>query len=112
LLSRVLSWERKKEGKRYKFTNRNRDKYKKEHHMHFRLRYMKTFVGYVDWDDKTKEQALLKIVNDYLAVYPSVIDPIEVHYHLNNTITQDLAQYELLEEFEICQLLKDLQDNL
>ena len=80
--------------------------------MQFSPRYMSTFKGYPEWDRLTKRFTLEKIVHDWSERLEQTSDVEYVISIFKEDIKEALKYYERIDEFEICQLLKDLQNHL
>ncbi len=74
--------------------------------------FMKSFRGYTEWDEPTQAQALELLLKTYIREHGLIIDASEFVEILEQEIFEDIAHYEALEEYEVCQLLKDLLDVL
>ena len=63
-------------------------------------KFMASFRGYPNWDEDTQDQALLMVYGFYVDNYG---DDNLIEY-----LEEDLAIYEIRQEFEICIILKEL----
>ena len=63
-------------------------------------KFMASFRGYPNWDEETQKQALLMVYGFYVDNYG---DDNLIEY-----LEEDLAIYEMRQEFEICIILKEL----
>ncbi len=76
------------------------------------ISFMKTFRGYSEWDKETKEHALEILLKRYIEEYDEVIVPLNFAISTYEEIELDLKFYEQREEYEICVILKELQDHI
>ena len=90
-----------------KYRETTEDTMMKDHYM-----YMKTFEGYPQWDQKTKDYALETLTHGYIANHGLVVDASEFIEILEQYIFEDIQYYESIEEYEICTILRDLLDAL
>lgn len=78
--------------------------------MRRRQGFMDSFKGYCEWDQDTKELAIKKLINTYLESYPGIVIPVSFYLVTLEEIEKDLQYYEEIEEYEICQILKDAKE--
>ena len=80
--------------------------------MQFSPKYMSTFKGYPQWDPLTKRFTLEKIVHDRISTLHGSKDKDFIISIFKDDIKESLEYFEREDEFEICQLLKDLLHHL
>lgn len=82
--------------------------------MRRRLRHkqLQSYTGYLEWDQETKELALENLLNDYINAAGPFIDATLFVADLAEVLQDDILYFELEEEFEICQLLTDLYNEI
>ena len=77
-----------------------------------RHRQLASYAGYLEWDQQTKEFALENLLNDYISAAGPFIDATLFVEDLAEILQDDILYFELEEEFEICQLLTDLYNEI
>lgn len=77
------------------------------------IKFMEQFTGYTQWPEELKyvarERLLYQYIEEDQIVSTSHKDYVQ---QLQTIIKEDIEFYERFEEYEICQLLKDLQEDL
>ncbi len=84
---------------------------------HYRRKFIDSFSGYPNWDAKTKAHAIELLVGKYAywqsrdthGISYSIEERIE---EIREQVEQDLEEYLELEDYEICQILKDVTEVL
>lgn len=77
------------------------------------IKFMEQFKGYTQWPEELREVAKERLLNGYFDEH-IIISKSQEDYivQLKQTIEEDLEFYERFEEYEICQILKDLNDEI
>jgi hypothetical protein len=74
---------------------------------------MEQFKGYTQWPEELREVAKERLLHGYFDEHIIVSESKEDYIEqLKQTIEEDLEFYERFEEYEICQILKDLNDEI
>ncbi len=77
------------------------------------ITFMEQFKGYTQWPEEVREVAKERLLHGYfeehIIVSKSQTDYIQ---QLKQVIEEDIRFYERFEEYEICQILKDLNDEI
>tara|TARA_R110000772_G_scaffold77311_3_gene166609 strand:+ start:557 stop:808 length:252 start_codon:yes stop_codon:yes gene_type:complete len=77
--------------------------------------FMQTFKGYVKWNEELQENALHRLMSEYISDYDDIISTTseeDFRFITRLEIEKDIRYYEKTEQYEICRILKDLQDYL
>lgn len=77
------------------------------------IKFMEQFRGYTEWPEElkyvAKERLLYQYIEEDQIVATSHKDYVQ---QLQEVLNEDIEFYERFEEYEICQLLKDLLDEI
>jgi len=77
------------------------------------MKFMEQFRGYTTWDPElqlvAKERMLIEYLEEQLIPRTNYDEYVR---ELKKIIKEDIAFYEKFEYYEVCQLLKDLGDEL
>ena len=73
---------------------------------------MNQFEGYLEWDQEKKEHAIEVILKAYITDYGIITDATEFIEYVKEDIEFDIAYYLEREQYELCTILRDLNNHL
>ena len=77
-----------------------------------RYRQLKSYAGYLELDQEAKELVLENLLSDYISAAGPFMDATLFVVDLAETLKDDIDHFEEEEEFEICQMLTDLYNEI